>query len=268
MEFRATIGHRKQKDFFLSAIRSRSLAHAYVFSGPEHTGKTTFALELSSLVGADRVLDLSVFDNENGLAIGEAREIQSRLSLTPIGTNKIAIITHAERMTAEAANSLLKTLEEPPRHSILILVTANFHALPPTIVSRSQRVSFGLLTPEELKEHLGESGEMDVDEVSELALGRFGLAQKILKDSDYREFLSDAKNSFEILKNGSLLQRLQAAENLAQRDSVYLENFLRVLMLWWCQTPLEDLGGKLLAALRGMQYNLNTKLVLTNLFVQ
>ena len=77
------------------------------------------------------------------IKIDQIRELQHDLQFRPFeGKKRVFIIDSADKMGLPAANSILKTLEEPPRDSILILVTANLHSLLPTIASRSQRLSF------------------------------------------------------------------------------------------------------------------------------
>ena len=85
MNFPNTIGHQKQKDFFTNAISHGKLAHAYALVGPEHIGKTTFALEMAqSLVGSS-VFDLIVLDSSEEIGIEQVRQVQARLSLSAAG---------------------------------------------------------------------------------------------------------------------------------------------------------------------------------------
>lgn len=259
MEFTTTIGHQKQKRILENIIKNGRLAHAYAFVGPENVGKTTFALELARTLGADPIMDLAVFDSEEGLKIESAREIQNRLSLTPVGKLKAAIITYAEKMTAEAANSLLKTLEEPPARSLLILITANYHALLPTIASRVQRINFGLTEDGEISE---------VKEIAKFAAGRLGLARRLAEDEKLLDFYRQAEKMYKVLGAGSDFDRLKTAEALAQMDDSQIQTFLKFAAATWVEKPTQSqTGQKILGAFTDLKYNLNVKLALDNLFI-
>ncbi len=259
MQFTKTIGHEKQKMLLDQIVKNGRLAHAYVFAGPENVGKTTFALELAGILGADSIMDLAVFDSEEGLKIETAREIQNRLSLTPVGILKVAVITHAENMTVEAANCLLKTLEEPPGRSLLILVTSNFHALLPTVRSRVQRINFGLLADSEIS--------ADV-EIRGFAGGRIGLAKRLLADEKLLEFYRQAAKIYKILYAGSDFDRLKTAEALAQMEEPQIQAFLKYAGSRFVREPQgRALGEKILGTFRDLQYNLNVKLAMDNLFI-
>lgn len=240
MEFEVTIGHGKQKDFFLRAIRKGRLHHAYALSGPEHAGKTTFALELARILGCHPMLDLLVLDSQEGIGIEEARAVESRLSLSPLGgAKKIAIITYAERMTAEASNALLKLLEEPPPRAMIILVTSNFYGLLPTIASRVQKVSFGPLPEGSLK-----------------------------KTESEEEFKASCQQFYNLLEGGTLIAKLQTAEELALLPTGEIKGFLKFAQRQWVKNPKNFLlGKKLYQSFLDLDYNLNTKLVLDNLFL-
>jgi len=144
-----------------SAILARSLAedrtsHAYLFSGPDGTGKSICAVEFArALVGARDETSPGTKDGTShpdvivvepsglSIKIEQTRRVQRELGLRPTaGPRRVCIIKRADKMTHEAANSLLKILEDPPATAVLILVTANAHLILPTVVSRCQVVPF------------------------------------------------------------------------------------------------------------------------------
>src|SRR3989344_5770799 len=112
MQFNKTIGHERQKQLFERAVENGRLGHAYALVGEEGIGKTTFALELAGIVGADPVFDVFMLGLEGPITVDDARGLQSLLALSPAGKHKVAIL-NADALGTEAASALLKTLEEP-----------------------------------------------------------------------------------------------------------------------------------------------------------
>ena len=146
------IGHNKNKKYFQNAVKTGQLVHAYLFSGPEMIGKKMFACELVKLInnrGPENNPDLK----QIGTHIEDIRNLKSFLSIKPFyGPYKITIIDDADKMTAEASNSLLKILEEPSSSSLIILVTSKPGHLLPTIYSRCYEVKFQPLKERELED--------------------------------------------------------------------------------------------------------------------
>ncbi len=184
MAWHEIIGHENVIERFRRSVRSGRLASTYLFVGPEGIGKRTFALKLGQALLCERstaeldpcgsclscqqaiaqthpdLLCVSKPEDRNSipveLFIGD-REHRRReglchdISLTPFyGRRKIAIIDDADFLNAEGANCLLKTLEEPPPSSLLILIGTSEHRQLPTILSRSQVTRFRSLTREQL----------------------------------------------------------------------------------------------------------------------
>ena len=167
MPFADIIGHDSAKTLLRSAILQNRLAHAYLFQGDDRIGKRLLALRLAQALlcetvpddqtpdacGACRACrqvdarthpDFMVIEPDQELAnpqikIELIRDIEHQMIYRPlIGDRKICLIDDADRMTIGAANALLKTLEEPPDHSLFILVSSRPYALPATIRSRCQ----------------------------------------------------------------------------------------------------------------------------------
>ena len=141
------IGHQKIWQFLEKSAENQSLSHAYLFSGEEHLGKKTLALEFIKFLNKAKNLDpdLILISNERdeSIQISQIRKIQYFLSETSfLGSYKSVIIDHAERMTREAQTCLLKTLEEPKGKTLLILITPFPNLLIKTITSRCQKICF------------------------------------------------------------------------------------------------------------------------------
>jgi DNA polymerase-3 subunit delta' len=169
--FADVIGHERQKTLLESAIHHDRVAHAYLFHGEPHIGKRLMALRVAQALNCESPAhagapdgcgpcrsclqieaqthpDFLLIEPDPEMAnpqikIEQVREIESQIIYRPlIGRFKIVLIDQADRLTLGAANALLKTLEEPPAHSVFILVTSRPLALPGTIMSRCQCLRF------------------------------------------------------------------------------------------------------------------------------
>jgi len=161
--FEDVFGQERVTRTLQNAIASNRIVHAYLFCGYRGTGKTTTARLLAKALNCERgptptpcnvcancraisegaSLDVIEIDAASNRGIDEIRDLREKISRVPVGSRyNVYIIDEAHMLTTEAANALLKTLEEPPAHAVLVLVTTEPHRLPPTITSRTQRFDF------------------------------------------------------------------------------------------------------------------------------
>lgn len=199
------IGHKKQVEAIERDIKSGNLAHAYLFAGPSSIGKFAIAKMFVNILQCPNNLchecptciqiqknghpDTIVLKNtEESVKIEQIREIITRLNMTTQGKYKILLIKKAERMTPEAANCLLKTLEEPPANTLIIMTTDNVRAILPTIISRIRLIKFNAYSKDFLEEKLSDlfpdANNETLKQVCSLALGKSGKAIKLLRDAD------------------------------------------------------------------------------------
>lgn len=171
--FEQLYGQEHVKRTLISALRQKQVAHAYLFSGPRGTGKTTVARILASELGIGGV-DVIEIDAASNRGIEQIRELRESVNFVPSQSNqKIYILDEVHMLTVEAFNALLKTLEEPPAHVYFALCTTEPHKIPLTVMSRCQRFTFELADEATLHkfltEVLQEEGyKFESDEVSQL----------------------------------------------------------------------------------------------------
>ncbi len=175
--FSEVVGQEHVVQTLTNALSSGALSHAYLFTGPRGCGKTTIARLLAKAlncqnrkegefepcgkcdscleIAENRSIDLIEIDAASHRGIDEMKELIDGVKFTPTKSKyKVFIIDESHQLTKEAANALLKTLEEPPSHAVFILATTEAHKMIPTIVSRCQRFDFRKLRMEELIKRL------------------------------------------------------------------------------------------------------------------
>lgn len=250
MGFSEIIGHQKQLEPLRLALITERLHHAYLFVGPEGVGKKTIALGLakavhcSAAVGdfcgecADcariqdgnhpdvRVIEILVGKKE--ISIQQIRELEKELNFRSFsGKKKIVILDRATLMNLSAQNALLKTLEEPPKNSLLFLVAPNVGGLLPTLRSRCLQVSFGALPRDLVAEFLVTRKGLKTEEAEFLAamtLGSLGAATKI----DKKHFLEQRQRWLALLTSlntANYRAAIDAAEELASNKEALIEFF-------------------------------------------
>lgn len=157
-----------------NAILNNQLSHAYLFTGPRGTGKTSIAKILARTINCTNLndttpcnkcvnctqnlnqpVDIIEIDAASNNGVDEIRELKSKVNLVPtINKYKVYIIDEVHMLTTGAFNALLKTLEEPPAHIIFILATTEPHKIPMTILSRCQRFDFKRISNRDLVKRL------------------------------------------------------------------------------------------------------------------
>ena len=181
MPFADIAGHGQIIEVFRRSVRSGKVSHSYIFEGIPGCGRRTTALALIQALFCTTIEDdacgvcvscrkvsggnhadihmVEPLPDKRDIAIDQLREIQRELHLRPYeATRKACILEPAERMSVNAANSLLKTLEEPPGNALIILLSENADMLLPTIRSRCQLIRFSPLSPENIRRLLENSG--------------------------------------------------------------------------------------------------------------
>lgn len=203
MAFADILGHERIVEVLKRSLRTGKIAHAYLFEGNSGCGRKKTALALIQAlfcralpddacgvcpscrkVAAGNHGDIHIIEplpDKRDISIEQLRAMQRELSLRPYeAPRKVCIIEPAERMSVNAANSLLKTLEEPPGNALIILLTENAGMLLPTIRSRCQLMRFSHLPPEHVRTLLEKTG-IDPGTASLLAPMSGGSMQQALE---------------------------------------------------------------------------------------
>jgi len=224
MAFDRILGQEQPKKILKNALQSSNVAHAYLFHGQESIGKKQIAIELAKSLNCaspikgdacDECTSCRKIENrthpdfffvepikntptarEAVIKIEAIRELQRKLAFHPYeGKVKVAIIDNADLMNLQAANSFLKTLEEPPSATILILISSNPFKLLPTLISRCQTIQFQPLTHENIEKILKEI-------MTEQMIGNDALAFRTLRSrgSVKKALAEDIENIVNIRK--------------------------------------------------------------------
>lgn len=213
MEFEKIIGHRRIIEKLKNSIKQGSTANSYIFEGPKSTGKATVARAFAKALLCKEKSQKSgtcaccvQFDNNNqpdfceiettesSIKKAQIEDLQRDIKIKPFsGNQKVYIIYSAEKMTIEAQNSFLKTLEEPPEYARIILITENKEKLLQTIVSRCQRIVFNYVDTKLIESYLINSLNVTLERAEFISNFSNGVVGKaiLLSESEDFELLRD-----------------------------------------------------------------------------
>ena len=244
------IGHDKLIAYLDKNLVSSKLAQTYIFAGPENLGKSTVALAFARnlLLSDGQTIDsfssvnsdLHILDREPGkknVSIEAVRGLIKMLSMSSfLNSYKIGIIKSAETLSLEAANALLKTLEEPRDKVVVILLATSVDLLPATIVSRAQVLYFYPVASSQIYDYLINDlslGRSNAKDIAALSAGRPLLATKFAQDSEvYEQHLASAK-TFLSFFNSDISGRLKSLNLLLSGDGALTVNkAAEVLEIW------------------------------------
>lgn len=246
--FKDIVGQEHVTKTLTNAIMQERVAHAYLFSGPRGTGKTTAAKVLAKALNCEQregvepcnhcsaclsidqgnAMDVLEIDAASNRGIDEIRDLREKVRLSAGESKyKVYIIDEVHMLTTEAFNALLKTLEEPPERVVFILATTEVHKIPLTILSRVQRFEFHRIPLEQIKERLEQ------------------VCQKIGRDVDPEALIVIAQKSEGGLRDAlSILDQCLLIDGILSVEQVY-----QVLGMVG-----EDFSSKLVDQLLGQKY--------------
>ena len=255
-ELDEVVGQSEIKKILASSVKNGTITHAYLFSGPRGTGKTTMAKILAKMVNCESPVDgnacnqcdscLNILNSSDVIEIDaasnngvdEIRDLREKANLVPTNAKyKVYIIDEVHMLTTQAFNALLKTLEEPPKHVIFILATTEYYKIPLTITSRCQKFQFNKLTNDDIVKRLREIANLeniviDDDALYEIAkISDGGMRDSINFLDQLRSFNNETisiNDVYDVCGNVSLSEMTQLfidlKNNNAEKVTAFFEN--------------------------------------------
>ncbi|MGX4601577.1 DNA polymerase III subunit [Faecalimicrobium sp. JNUCC 81] len=221
MYFENIIGQEFAKKYLTNSLRKNKINHAYMFEGIDGIGKKKFAGELAKILLNTENVDsspdyININADGSSIKIAQIRKLQTDIIIKPHKEYKIYIINEAEKMTVEAQNALLKTLEEPPEYAIMILITSNKERLLDTIKSRCEIIKFLPISLLDLKKFLIDKGieEQRAQLLSVFSRGSIEKALELSESADFAIMRDDIQSYIQTILDKKIIDILEIPANM------------------------------------------------------
>ena len=258
LDLKEILGHEPIKEHFFNAVLTGNISHAYILSGEAGMGKKSlanaFALALLCEKGqADpcrqchackQVMsgnhpDLIYVTHEKPASIGVddvRRQINDTIQVKPYSSaHKIYIVDEAEKMTVQAQNALLKTIEEPPAYAVILLLTTNAEAFLPTILSRCVQLKLKPLKDGEVKDYLVSRMGVELSQAeiyTAFARGNLGKAIHLADSEDFRHLYGELLDLLKNLKKSDISELLERIRKMKE-DKLDIHQCLDFMQMWY-----------------------------------
>lgn len=256
--FSDIVGHRQIIEHLQKAISYGKVSHAYIFNGPEKSGKRmlaeAFAMTLQCQAGGDAPClkchsckqaqshnhpDILYLTHEKPATISVEdirRQINNDITIKPYaGPYKIYIVDEAEKMNQQAQNALLKTIEEPPSYGIILLLTTNADAFLPTILSRCITLNLQMVPDAEIKAHLMKEyriPDYQADICVAFAQGNVGKAIQLAGNEDFMELKNSVLQLVKRIRDIELYEMTEAIKQIGDYK-LQINDYFDLLMIWY-----------------------------------
>lgn len=256
MDFTDIIGHEVIIKNLKQAIRNNNIAHSYLFEGPQSIGKKKLAKifaktllcksgglepcnKCSSCIKIDsgNHPDFYIISPEgNYFKKEQVDEIQRTMRMLPYeGVRKVYILEDIHKMTQEAENSFLKTLEEPPDYAVIIMTVINSYSILPTIVSRCQVVRFNSVDNKKIQDMLIHKFNKSKEEarfIASFSNGIVGKAINLAKSDEFKSLRKEVISTIDEILNSDRF-RVFSISQFFEENKEYIEDILDMMTLWF-----------------------------------
>ena len=256
--FQDIIGQEQIKEHLRNALSTGKVSHAYIINGEKSSGKEfiarVFAMALQcegkgekpcqecgsckkALSGNHPDIIRVVHEKPNTISVDDIREqVNADVAVKPYGSaHKVYIINEAEKMTAQAQNALLKTLEEPPEYVVILLLTSNVNSLLPTILSRSVALNMKPVPDELVKQYL--CGQLHVPDYqaevcAAFARGNIGKAKALASSEDFEQIKAEALSLLKYIQDMDLNEIVAAVKKITEYK-LEINDYLDICAIWY-----------------------------------
>lgn len=257
-DFKDIIGQNEIKNHFLTAIETGKISHAYILNGEKGSGRKMLADAFSRALlcegklsfeacgicksclqaESDNHPDIHRLTHEKmSISVDDIREqINNDIAIKPYsGDYKIYIIPDAAKMTEQAQNALLKTMEEPPSYAVILLITDNISHLLPTIQSRCVTLNTKPVNKEQIADYLAKSLSMEIEQARIAAgfcQGNMGQAIRFATSEDFQQMKTDVLN---LLKNIDTIDLPEIVGIIREfsKNKGFINDYLDLILLWY-----------------------------------
>lgn len=257
-KFQDIVGQEQIKEHLRNALASGKVSHAYIINGEKNSGKEFIARVFSmalqcekgevepcqechsckqALSGNQPDIIRIVHEKPNSIGVEDIRrQVNGDVAIKPYSSPyKVYIINEAEKMTVQAQNALLKTLEEPPAYAVIILLTANLNALLPTILSRCVVLNMKPVSDELVKQYLMEQLQVP-DYKAEVcvafARGNVGKAKALASSEDFENVKSEALSLLKYIHDMELSEIIAAIKKITEYK-LEIGDYLDIFAVWY-----------------------------------
>lgn len=257
-KFKDVIGQEQIKEHLHTALITGKISHAYIINGEKSSGKefiaNTFAMALQCEKGGDEpcqechsckqalsanqpdIIRVS-HEKPNTISVDDIRaQINNDVAIKPYSSPyKVYIMNEAEKMTVQAQNAILKTLEEPPEYAVIILLTTNVDSLLPTILSRCVVLNMKPVADELVRKFLME--EMQIPDYKAevcvaFARGNIGKAKALASSEDFENVKAEALSLLKYIQDMELYEIIAAIKKISEYK-LEVNDYLDIMAIWY-----------------------------------